>query len=498
MIRRRCSFKKYAWNVVSGKSPLIINNSERDRFRSFSVIGKSEQVTTTGTQLFDISKVIDSAKVKVDGNKIIVTDAQYGTSATAPNKFSDYFPKTEIGKTYILSFSDLGKDYIYLSGVNTIWSNKSAKEITQEILDSTIVFYSLPTKENVYSNIMLNEGSTAKPYEPYTGGKASPSPDYPQEIKNVGKWNEEKQKYEVDVRVTGNNILNMQIEPDTKGTYQGWKVGDGKKKITLSIIDKGNNKDISNCYFGLSGNGTDQKDGVAWLIESGKITKTKTTSLNPYVTIFPSDETAQRKILERFDIQCEFGEIKTEYQPYKEQTLTLTSDRPLTKWDRLVEQNGQIGWLYQSAIDNDVKPSRKDLFPYELSFYKDHGTGVYTYYGTNDKKEIGYQTSLCKQFKNVNGSYTTGGLFHYSDQPSLKTQYFSTDIPTVEEFKQWMENNPLTMLYKTKTPEFVPLPQAEQDSIRSLISYSPTTIITVDGGEVDPIVEVLCAIKEMM
>ena len=36
---------------------------------------------------------------------------------------------------------------------------------------------------------MLNAGSTPLPWEPYTGGKPSPSPDYPQEIESVGtKW----------------------------------------------------------------------------------------------------------------------------------------------------------------------------------------------------------------------------------------------------------------------------------------------------------------------
>ena len=34
---------------------------------------------------------------------------------------------------------------------------------------------------------MLNEGSTALPWEPYTGGKPSPSPEYPQEIVSAGE-----------------------------------------------------------------------------------------------------------------------------------------------------------------------------------------------------------------------------------------------------------------------------------------------------------------------
>lgn len=35
-------------------------------------------------------------------------------------------------------------------------------------------------------NAMLNAGSTRYPWEPYTGGQPSPSPDYPQDIESVG------------------------------------------------------------------------------------------------------------------------------------------------------------------------------------------------------------------------------------------------------------------------------------------------------------------------
>ena len=38
-----------------------------------------------------------------------------------------------------------------------------------------------------------------------------PSPDNLQEIKNVGKWNPETQKYEVDVNITGKNLINASV-----------------------------------------------------------------------------------------------------------------------------------------------------------------------------------------------------------------------------------------------------------------------------------------------
>ena len=209
-----------------------------------------------------------------------------------------------------------------------------------------------------------------------------PSPSNPQEIKNVGKWNEETQKYEVDVMVTN--------------AEQDWD---------------------------------------------------------------------------------------------KEQSLTITSDRPITKWDKLVEQDGQIGWLYKAVFDSDVRPSRMDLFPSGFGLYKDHLNGVFTYKAGFAKKEIGWQTSICKQFKNVDGSYSKGGLFYYSDQPSIDTVYFNSNIATLESFVKWMEENPLEMVYKSRESEFIPLQQSEQDAIRALTTYYPTTVVTVDGGEVIPSVE---------
>lgn len=43
------------------------------------------------------------------------------------------------------------------------------------------------TYNNIETTPMINVGSSALPYEPYTGGKPSPSPEHPQEIVSVGE-----------------------------------------------------------------------------------------------------------------------------------------------------------------------------------------------------------------------------------------------------------------------------------------------------------------------
>lgn len=64
------------------------------------------------------------------------------------------------------------------------------------------------------------------------------------------------------------------------------------------------------------------------------------------------------------------------------------------------------------------------------------------------------------------------------------------NVTTVQEFKTWLVENPLKIAYETTNPEFVPLPQSEQNAIRALKAYYPTTVITVDGGELDPDIKV--------
>lgn len=325
----------------------------------------------------------------------------------------------------------------------------------------------------------------------------NPAPDNPQEIKSAGKWNEGAQKYEIDVKVTEKNLFDREKARDTAN----WIIrdGDGYAKFPIRV-GKGNKATFSytekltpgkGFYLGIAQ--SDTGSAVGWLYHSTEISlnNNKLTVVAKGDCLYLScNKTSIQKFFDTIQtLQVEMGSEPTPYEPYTEQTLTLTSDRPITKWDRLVEQGGQYGWLYQSVIDSNVKPSRTDLFPNGFSLFKDFGNGVYVYKVTNIKKAIGFQTSLCEQFKNKDGSYSTGDLFCYSDQPSMQMQYFVTDIPTLEEFKTWMEANSLTMVYKTTQTEFVPLSQEEQTQLRNLHSYNGTTNIMVDSGEVE------CGIK---
>lgn len=304
-----------------------------------------------------------------------------------------------------------------------------------------------------------------------------PSPEYPQEIKNSGKWNEETQKYEVDVKVTGKNLLNLQKEPDVKGTYQGWKVWNGES-LTLGVKDKGNNADIKGCYIGFSDQGSESK-GVVWVVDNGVIKMNPLTQRKSYVSIFPANETTVKKLTERLDIQCELGNVATPYQPYKEQTLTLTSDRPLTKWDRLVEQGGQYGWLYKHKIIEDFSTLVKDTEP----IYGNDGGKYFSVSLQN--ASLNYDMSKIYSEVGVYGKYNK---IHYIPQPMMANAIIHvSDTDTIMTAKEHMHYK---VIYETTESQFTPLPQSEQNAIRALKTYYPTTVITADGGELDPDIKV--------
>lgn len=472
---------------LEGAGMLALPNSLDAPLERLELGGKTEQVQTTGVNLFDEKLLLDFDSENYD-------KTQSGSGF--------YYYKFPVSGTVTVSTKNANKNGEYLTvgikpdGSDKTWlSHGSAaiskyKTLTPE--DGNIYLGVNNNLERVKSmiqntgGIMLNEGSKSISYEPYTGGKPSPSPEYPQEIKNSGKWNEETQKYEVDVKVTGKNLLNLQKEPDVKGTYQGWKVGNGEL-LTLGVKDKGNNADIKGCYIGFSDQGSESK-GVVWVVDNGVIKANPLDQRKAYVSIFPANETTVKKLTERLDIQCELGNVATPYQPYKEQTLTLTSDRPLTKWDRLVEQGGQIGWLYAGVvIDRFDGQSNKISIANKQGNVQNFSIRFENVANGNGNSDI-----FVDKYRAVQLSYTKaeyGICCNWNDG----VKYFSApneNVATVDEFKAWLIENPLKIAYETTNPEFIPLPQSEQNAIRALKTYYPTTVITADGGELDPDIKV--------
>ena len=471
-------------NTMSGESPLVVPDSAERVNKGFSLIGKSEQLQTTGKNLFDKEKAAIAESyttteqlTSIDISNAIVFDVKKNTDyclsvtgkARKPtvnlNIANDNQRKSimnELKMTETVNSLDSGKIYIGFSG----------GELSANIQN-------LPKE---YFEIQLEEGKLSSKYEPYTGLKPSPSPDYPQEIKNVGKWNEEKQKYEVEVKVKGKNLLNEEHFFDIKN----WKNNQYNMRLqpnTQYVFSRRDNVGYgSNIFLSIKNTKDDRfsqiinSNSQASNNQSVKF-KTKETSL----VWFLAQNNSGINLKDMLGYaQIEVGEISTEHELYKEQTITLTSDRPITKWDKLIEQDGQIGWLYQSAIDE--YSGETNVSPYKTGF---------GFYFLLENKNIESGEGYCEELQ----QYTSEKVpyIHFNLEKNTYVYTLNTETiygSTVSDIKNYLKTHPLHIVYKTETTEFIPLPKEEQDAIRALKTYYPTTVITTNGGAVNPNVEV--------
>ena len=461
------ALEKIAIKPTATGTDIVADDSADWRLLDLSAQGWTEQTVTEGKQLCDASEIVIGGLAGPDGHEFDATNL-IRTGYIPASQGNYYISGLPTGFSINNSFSfNNSKEYSRTLGVLSSISMNEGEyffRISLKKTDGSDVTES--DLELIKKSIMVNKGSEALPWEPYTGGKPSPSPEYQQEIKNVGKWNEGTQKYEVNVKVTGKNLLNLQKEPDVKGLYQGWKVGNGDKG-TLSIKDKGNNADISECYFGLNTDGT-TSNSVTWLVDNGVIKRYHIESIEKmYACMFPPNETIIKKITERFEIQYEYGSIATEYQPYKEQLLTLTSDRPITKWDRLEKREGKWGWSYRS--ENVVYDGSTDE---NWIANESAGTNAFSIFNGNTI----YNTIFCNKLKRYVGAVSQipyGSIQEVSLLIILKIE----NIASVDELRSWMAENPLNIWHEISNEEWVELPQEEQDALDSLTTYYPTTVI---------------------
>lgn len=453
---------------MEGVGSLVLPNSLKAPLERLELLGNSVQPTTTGKNLFDESKAV-TGRINPDNGELLPETSYISSDYIEVQEGETYF-QSGSGDGYYRAFYDMNKKF-------TSIPTKGIFKITVPVGSK---FLRISGRKERFGDWMIEKGDKATSYEPYTGGKPSPSPEYPQEIKNSGKWNEEKQKYEIDVKVTGKNLFDREKARD----INNWiiKDGDGYAKFPIRV-GKGNKATFSytekltpgkGFYLGIAQ--SDTGSAVGWLYHSTEINlnNNKLTVVAKGDCLYLScNKTSIQKFVDTIQtLQVEIGSEQTVYEPYTEQTLTLTPDRPLTKWDKLTEQGGQYGWLYNSkhmllnGSEDWVKSSINNVF-YLKSFE-----------GLPNSYEI-----FCDKLKNFRGAVNEIELNCILANRTSLYIYIDgiTDIGTL---KTWLSENNLEVYYNSKESQFVPLSESEQTQLRNLHSYNGTTHINIDSGEV--------------
>ena len=479
-------------NTMSGESPLAIPDSAERVNKRLELGGKTEQVSTRGVNLFDEKLLLDFDSENYD-------KTQSGSGF--------YYYKFPVSGTVTVSTKNTNKNGEYLTvgikpdGSDKTWLSHGTaaiskyKTLTPEGGNIYLgVNNNLERVKSMIQNtggIIINEGSAAQPYEPYTGNKPSPSPEYLQEIKNSGKWNEGTQKYEVDVKVCNSGYLQkgsyadkIRAFPLEKGKTYRIYVNVNSAVVNTGILDEETTFNHASTLYAYCNKPEYPINNTGIISGKCKIPNNLSRGYTFTVTVdgLFLYQGVNAVSLNTDDAYIAYDFIKTVdmTSPYTEKDpLTLASDRPITKWDKLVEQGGEIGWLYKSrkiefdgseTFDERYLPSL--LYTLEVGKYSEGGIfcNYSNYEGIGKGNNVGSTISFRKA-----------------------TTYWNCE--NAQQFKEFLktkkdEGIPLYVLYETISTEFVPLPQSEQNAIRALKTYYPTTVITVDGGEVDPDIKV--------
>nr|DAZ03594.1 MAG TPA: hypothetical protein [Caudoviricetes sp.] len=321
-----------------------------------------------------------------------------------------------------------------------------------------------------------------------------PAPDAEVPLKNVGVLNPETGKYEVKVTACKNNLLDMTgakggtaagittiVNPDgtltSNGTGTGapvavWLLGKYTADITgdnvLMVLQAGKTYCISDIVLFM---GTEYPAQYKFFVdpekypEGFKVTGVRHAQIDSG-TVLTNKVYYPRVIL---------GDKDTGWEPYKGRTATVTSDRPLTQWDKLTCRDGVWGWAYGGTVRKFTGEDNERWGAYnDIGFYIE----------LRDMKPGNYQNDgYSNRFSCVKGPENIGkqGIwFGTDDRQYLHILQVTSIAKTVTEWKTWLSTHPLVLNYQLATEEWVPLPSAEQSAMNALCSYAGTTHIWTD------------------
>lgn len=297
-----------------------------DVLTEFNIYGMSKQESTTGANLIDIDNMLNECLVKN-------VDDTYSILKTETNRFSKKFPINlkagtavrfdadviEYNGTYSIKLQvNFGGQQVSTGGL--IFLKNDVTEVTIYQDDSNDV--GTYTK---FKNAILSVGEAKVPYEPYTGGKPSPSPDYPQEIKSVvnpvikvcGKNLFDFSRLVSD----GVNVMNYDNQTITVPAY----TNNTGYNQTLHDLCPGI---TSGTYvFSMKRSNPNSNNG-SYFLESAKDfpidTPFKLTDelLDNHIAWYNSQDSDVENVIS--EIQIEKGTEATDYEPYhEEQTITI-------------------------------------------------------------------------------------------------------------------------------------------------------------------------------
>lgn len=504
---------------------IALKDSSDDYIRGLKLFGKSSQMTTTGAQLIPFPYY--SGSTTTNGVTFIVNEdgsiTASGTSVAGGINYYFIRNHTLPMGTYTLSYSGdyIGaKLYLYdytdklvLAMVSE--TTKSVTFTTTKDYDNISVYFSTGEVGVVFKGTiypMLNAGTSALPYEPYTGGKPSPSPDCPQKIISIEKptaciCGKNLVDSSAVVRTVQANVSTDSNKIYVKKTNTGdiysnfyYRIGTWNelagKTITVSIENTSDY--VWHMHIG------DLDNANAWVADNAlksrsvegraKTVLTATIPNNVHCSFvglrFVSSDTSisdETYVLQ--NMQVEVGDIATEYEPYRPIQSLATNHTicgiPVTSGGNYTDENGQQWICDEVDLERGVHIQRLGrlvlngsdawhIYNYETQYYGFH---IWDILDGNYFRAPG----LCNQFKTVGASnkeclwvgVSNGNIY------AISKEWYDKGL---DAWKAHLNEQPLDIVYALNTPIETPLTAEEIVAFKSLKTNCPNTTVLNDAG----------------
>ena len=498
---------------MQGDPPLTLKDCIGEPFNGLVLYGKSTQVTTTGAQLLDLSDLIGKTETKNGATYKINEDQSISVSGT-PTEYTSFYLKAmslKAGSYYFLSNPDDYKVFVQLIGAKVNMNNGFTLDEDADGIGVYVVFnvVSNNTKSfNLTFTSMLNAGDTALPWEPYTGGKPSPSPDYPQEIQSAkgevvvhGK-NLFGGRYYYAMYAKGMLLIDKsqkdkevkfpyQPETETRGICKVLKCQKGKTYV-ISVTNPNKNATIGMAEYENIENAYAHTNNVGFAVMTTK-TKQLYTAKSDGILVcgiagtWTDGKTTLHECTESELLQVEEASEATSYEPYHTpQTLTLSTPNGLpgiqvSSGGNYTDENGQQ-WICDE-VDMErgvyvqrVKKSVIGNAKWHVTNINKHEFATEALHNTN--KSYFYANGLCDMYNVITSSkerYTDKKVIFGIDGYQLFV--CDSDFNTVDEIGAYFLDHPLTIMYVLATPIETPLSETDIAAYRALTTYKGTTIL---------------------
>ena len=504
--------EKLAIKEIAEGNPTIISDSADWRLQKLNVYGQSEQDSTTGAQLLDPS-LFESNDITKAGIRFVKnSDGSIAISGTSTG-FSTYnlgLNRLENGTYFINGSKNNTYVYMYIKKTN----GERYIENNSFIIDGTetsITVYIQINPDFTVNDIiypMLNLGNTAKPFEPYTGEKPSPSFDYPQEsiskevseIKLYGtnlfdlekeklvsntNWNEERQCFyprgvayyigiiinEVwDIAHESDNLLTVSfdIKSDKNGKVHVYSLGNRNLKVVAGETDYvDTTQEYVRQYVHFR---TIDNRGVPDHTGEGDNCKLSFYGVADGESVIPEIKSICISVTEN-----------TEYIPFESQTITLSE--PITLRGIPVESGGNItidGQQYIADVITEkdgVIGVERDTIPFSLLVKDMNNNDDYPGWKPIEvvNKILPPQTNDT-QISNTLCNIVSRNIYARRDQ-SLIYLEASRLGKNQTELKEQYPDLSVDFVAISYEPTFEPLPEEIQAQYKALKSYYPNTVI---------------------